>query len=211
MIAFPDVPPGSTFYQFVRCLACLGIVNGYPDGKFKPNNPVTRGQLSKIVANSAGFSDPQPNQMFEDVPVGSTFQVYIGRLASHGYINGYACGGVGEPCVLPDNLPYFRPNNNATRGQISKIDANAAGFSDPPSGQQFEDVAMGSAFYTYTQRLVSRGVMSGYLCGGASEPCVPPSNLPYFRPNNNATRGQTSKIVSNTFFPDCQTLEGVKR
>jgi len=32
---------------------------------------------------------------------------------------------------------------------------------------------------------------------------MPPANLPYFRPNNNATRGQTSKIVSNTFFPDC--------
>jgi len=32
---------------------------------------------------------------------------------------------------------------------------------------------------------------------------VPPQNRPYFRPNNNATRGQTSKIVSNTFFPDC--------
>ncbi len=32
---------------------------------------------------------------------------------------------------------------------------------------------------------------------------MPPGNLPYFRPNANATRGQTSKIVGNTFFPDC--------
>ena len=71
------------------------------------------------------------------------------------------------------------------------------------AGQQFEDVAVGSTYYTYTYRLVSRGVMSGYPCGGAGEPCVPPANLPYFRPNNNATRGQTSKIVGNTFFPDC--------
>jgi hypothetical protein len=73
-------------------------------------------------------------------------------------------------------------------------------------GQQFEDVAVGSAFYTYTYRLVSRGVMAGYPCGGAGEPCVPPANLPYFRPGNNATRGQTSKIVGNTFFPDCSQL-----
>ena len=72
-------------------------------------------------------------------------------------------------------------------------------------GQQFEDVPAGSTYYTYTYRLVSRGVMGGYQCGGPGEPCVPPANLPYFRPNNNATRGQTSKIVSNTFFPDCQT------
>jgi N-acetylneuraminic acid mutarotase len=204
-IEYSDVPVGSTFYPYVRCLACRGIINGYPDGTFKPNNNVTRGQLSKIVSNSAGFHDAQPHQMFEDVPVGTTFQVYIGRLASRGYINGYPCGGAGEPCVPPANLPYFRPNANATRGQISKIVSNAAGFSDPPMRQQFEDVAVGSTYYTYTFRLVSRGVMSGYPCGGAGEPCIPPGNLPYFRPNNNATRGQTSKIVSNTFFPNCQT------
>ena len=39
---------------------------------------------------------------------------------------------------------------------------------------------------------------------GAGEPCVPPANLPYFRPNANVTRGQTSKIVANTFYPNCR-------
>ena len=67
-IQFSDVPNPSTFYAFIRCLACRNIVNGYSDGTFRPNNNVTRGQLSKIVSNSAGFSDPQPTQMFEDVP-----------------------------------------------------------------------------------------------------------------------------------------------
>src|SRR5207237_6549928 len=84
-----DLPPGSTFYPYIRCLACRGIVNGYTDGTFRPNNNVTRGQLSKIVSNSAGFSDPQTTQMFEDVPPTgpeSTFFAYIGRLASRGYI-----------------------------------------------------------------------------------------------------------------------------
>jgi hypothetical protein len=69
----------------------------------------------------------------------------------------------------------------------------------------FEDVPVGSTFYTFTARLVSRGYMSGYPCGAPGEPCIPSANLPYFRPNNNATRGQTAKIVSNTFFPACNT------
>jgi len=210
-IQFTDVPVGSTFYDFIRCLACRGIINGYPDGTFRPNNNVTRGQLSKIVSNSAGFNDPQTVQMFEDVPQGSTFFDFIGRLASRGYINGYPCGGPGEPCVPPGNLPYFRPNANATRGQISKIVSNAAGFIEPVSGQTFEDVAPGSTFYDFIERLASRGVMNGYPCGGVGEPCVPPGNRPYFRPNNNATRGQTSKIVANTFFPNCQTPSAADR
>jgi hypothetical protein len=206
-ISFIDVPVGSTFYDFIRCLACRSIISGYPGGTFKPNNNVTRGQLSKIISNAAGFNDPQTIQQFEDVPQGSTFFNFIGRLASRGYIGGYPCGGSGEPCVPPGNLSYFRPNNNATRGQISKIDSNAAGFSEPHTEQTFEDVAPGSTFYDFIERLSSRGVIGGYACGGVGEACVPPDNRPYFRPSNNATRGQTSKIVSNTFFPNCGTLQ----
>ncbi len=136
-IQFSDVPVGSTFYPFIRCLACRDIVNGYSDGTFKASNYVTRGQLSKIVSNSAGFIDPQTTQMFQDVPVGSVFQVFIGRLVSRGYISGYPCGGSGEPCLPPNNYPYFRPSNNATRGQLSKIVANTARFADPPWRRSF--------------------------------------------------------------------------
>ena len=61
---------------------------------------------------------------------------------------------------------------------------------------------MGSTYYTYTYRLVTRNIMAGYPCGSTGEPCGN-GNLPYFRPGNDATRGQTSKIVANTFFPSC--------
>jgi hypothetical protein len=205
-IGFTDVRYDNAFYYNIMCLACQGIVSGYPDGTFRPNRGVTRGQLAKIVSNSAGFHDPQSARLFQDVPVGSTFFDFVGRLASRGYIGGYPCGRPGEPCG-PGNLPYFRPNSEATRGQISKIVSNTAGFADAPAGQQFQDVPMGSTYFTYTYRLASRFIMGGYPCGGAGEPCILPLTLPYFRPNNNATRGQTSKIVSNTFFPDCQAPE----
>ncbi|MEO8288379.1 MAG: S-layer homology domain-containing protein [Chloroflexota bacterium] len=199
---YTDVAPGSTFYPFVSCLSSRGIIGGYSDCTFRPQNNVTRGQLSKIVANAAGFSDPAGAQMFQDVAPGSTFYDFVQRLASRGYINGYACGGPGEPCVAPGNKPYFRTNSNATRGQISKIVASAAGFVDPAGTRLFQDVASGSTFYDYIQRLAHRTIINGYPCGGAGEPCGA-GNLPYFRPNNNATRGQTSKIVANAFFPGC--------
>ena len=166
---------------------------------------MTRGQIAKIASNAAGFTEPVSVQTFEDVAIGSTFYEFVERLVARGVMSGYVCGGVGEPCVPPDNLPYFRPNATATRGQLSKIVANAAGFNDPVSGQTFEDVTVGSTFHEFIERLVARSVMSGYACGGAGEPCVPPGNRPYFRPNNNVTRGQTSKIVGNAFFPNCVT------
>ncbi|MGA7730854.1 MAG: S-layer homology domain-containing protein [Chloroflexia bacterium] len=210
-LQFTDVPEGSTFYEFVRCMACRGIINGYTSGCetgnpcFRPSNNVTRGQLAKIVSNSAGFSDPAGPQQFEDVPPGSTFFDFIWRLAFRGIVSGYPCGGPGEPCVAPDNRPYFRPNADVTRGQLSKIVSEAAGYSDPPGAQQFEDVLPGSTFYDWIWRLADRGIMSGYPCGGEGEPCNPPDNRPYFRPGKNATRGQASKIVANTFYPNCET------
>jgi hypothetical protein len=215
-IQFADALPGSTFYAYVHCLACLGIVNGYPcggegepcgsnnDPYFRPGSPVTRGQLAKIVSNAAGFSEVHSEQSFEDVAVGSTFHDFIERLASRGIINGYPCGGEGEPCG-GGNLPYFRPSANVTRGQTSKIVAIADALPTPPAGQQsFEDVAEGSTFWTWVESLAGIGAINGYPCGGVGEPCGPASR-PYFRPGADVTRGQASKIVSNTFFPDCQT------
>ncbi len=202
-IQFSDVPTQHTFYPYIRCLACLGIVSGYDDGTFRPGNNVTRGQIAKIVSNGAGFAEPVSTWTFEDVPPGSTFYIFTERLASRGIMQGYPCGNP-EPCVGPTNRPYFRPNSNATRGQLTKIVSRAAGFADPPSSQTFEDVPPGSTFYTSTERLASRGIMQGYPCGNP-EPCVPPLQRPYFRPGNSVTRGQTTKIVANTFFPDCNT------
>jgi hypothetical protein len=205
-ITFSDVPTSNTFYSYVRCLACRGIISGYDDGTFRPNNDITRGQLSKIVANSAGFNEPVTSQTFEDVAPGSTFYPYIERMASRGIIGGYPCGGEGETCGT-DDRPYFRPNVPATRGQVSKIISEARGYSDPQSEQSFEDVPVGSTFHLWIERLAARGIIGGYTCGGEGEPCGA-ENRPYFRPNAGATRGQTSKIVANAFFPGCDPAAG---
>jgi hypothetical protein len=208
-IQFTDVAPGSTFYDYVMCMACQDIISGYTSGCetgnpcFRPNNNVTRGQLSKIVANAAGFVEPVGAQQYQDVAPGSTFYDFVWRLSNRGHVGGYPCGGPNEPCVPPGNLPYFRPNANASRGQISKIVSEAAGLSGAPGAQLFEDVGPGTTFYDFVQRLANLGAVGGYPCGGLNEPCVPPGNRPYFRPQNNATRGQTSKIVADTFFPSC--------
>jgi subtilisin family serine protease/subtilisin-like proprotein convertase family protein len=205
-LTFSDVPPSNTFYQYVRCLVCRGIISGYNDNTFRPNNDITRGQIAKIVSQSAGFSDPAGSQIYEDVPEASPFYTWIQRLSNRGLVGGYPCGLVPEePCVLPDNRPYFRPNASATRGQLSKIVASAAGITTNPTEQTYEDVGTTNTFYVWIEQLTQLGVMGGYPCGTVpSEPCGP-DNRPYFRPSNNVTRGQASKIVANTFFPNCVT------
>ena len=88
---------------------------------------VTRGQVAKIVANAAGFSDaiPSTQQTFTDVPPSNPFWLYIERWpAGHGVISGYTTS---PPCPA-GQAPCFLPVNNVTRGQMAKIDANAGGL-----------------------------------------------------------------------------------
>src|SRR4029078_4162477 len=83
--------------------------------------------------------------------------------------------------------------------------SNAAGVVGTPTGLFYADVAEDSPFYLWIMRLTDLGVMSGYPCGGKNEPWDD-QQRPYFRPFNNVTRGQASKIVANTFLPNCVTL-----
>jgi hypothetical protein len=176
---FVDVPRSHTFYGYIETAFNRNVISGYSDGTFRPGNNVTRGQLCKIVANAAGFNEPVSGQTFSDVPVGSAFYEYIERMARRGIISGYGDG-------------TFRPGNQATRGQSAKIVARAAGFEEPITGQTFSDVPSTHPFYQYIERMARRGLINGYSDGT-------------FRPQNNATRGQASKIVANAFFPGCGT------
>lgn len=153
---------------------------------------------------------------FADVPAtgdGSTFYSFIQCLACRHVVSGYNCGGTNpqtgqsEPCNGPNNTgdPYYRPANNVTRGQLSKIIALAAGLTYvvPANQQSFHDVILGDPFYLYIEQLSQTGAISGYACGptvidpqhGQPLPCDG-ANRPWFVPNNLATRGQISKIVA---------------
>jgi hypothetical protein len=190
--SFSDVPPGSTFYPYVHCLACRGIVQGYADGTYRPANPVTRGQASKVIARAANWLDeiPPGRQTFNDVPPGSTFWLYIERLHLHEVITGYPCGGPGEPCPGA----YFRPVNTLTRGQIAQVVSISAGYEDPipPQQQTFSDVSPGTTFWLHIERAAIHAVVNGYEDGT-------------YRPQNTVTRGQIAKLASNAFYPACYT------
>ncbi len=196
-LTFRDVHSTDYFYEPVLYLACHGVISGYADGTFRPYNNTTRAQQVKIVV--LGFGKPIVTPMpgsytFADVPPGAPFFDVIETAAADAIVSGYACGGPGEPCDST-NRPYFRPNANVTRGQLSKIDAVAAGWLLlNPANNTFADVPEGSPFYTFVETAACRSVISGYACGGPGEPCDP-AHRPYLRPGANATRGQIAKIV----------------
>ncbi len=192
---FFDVPPDSWPAAYISYLTCRGIVGGYPDSTFRPNNNVTRGQLMKMVVNTMNWplvAPPQPT--FRDVPAANTFYAFVETAVAHAIISGYPCGTPGEPCP---GL-YFRPTNNITRGQLSKVIALAKGYALPnPPTPTFADVPRTNTFFPYVEAMVAHGIVTGYPCGAPGEPCLPPGTTVYFRPGASTTRAQLSKILYN--------------
>ncbi|MGI8586392.1 MAG: S-layer homology domain-containing protein [Chloroflexia bacterium] len=186
VITFSDVHPSDYFYTSVTYLYCHGVVSGYNDGTFRPYNTTTRSQMVKIVV--LGFNKPITTpgggaHTFTDVPPSNPFFPVVETAAADGIVSGYRCGAAPAGPCDSINRPYFLPYNSVTRGQLSKIDVIAAGWAlYNPAVPTFTDVPRGSTFYTVIETAVCHGIVSGYSDGT-------------FRPYNNATRGQISKIV----------------
>jgi 5'-nucleotidase / UDP-sugar diphosphatase len=170
---FSDVAPSDYFYEAVRYLYCHGVVSGYADGTFRPGNNVTRGQICKIVVlalNVPLYVPPSPT--YCDVPRDDPFYVYI-ETYHH----------MQPPCQICGPDCTFRPYNLTTRGQLTKIVAMAACWPIyTPGTPTFSDVPTTHPFYTFVETAYHYGVISGYVDHT-------------FRPNNNITRGQVSKVA----------------
>jgi hypothetical protein len=91
---FPDVPASSTFFTEIEWLADEEITGGFPDGDFRPGQPVTRQAMAAFLYRVAGeppFTDPVA-PTFPDVPLDHTFITEIEWLASTGVTGGFPDG-----------------------------------------------------------------------------------------------------------------------
>jgi hypothetical protein len=127
---------------------------------------------------------------FSDVQLSDYFYTPVLYLACRGVVGGYSDG-------------TFRPYNNTTRGQLSKmvVLAYALPIQTPAAGgYTFADNPAGSTFFDYIETAAARGIVGGYACGGVNPQTGLPelcdaNNRPYYRPGNYVTRGQLTKIV----------------
>ncbi|MDR0930985.1 MAG: S-layer homology domain-containing protein [Clostridiales bacterium] len=56
-INYPDVPNTHWASRSINILAYEGVLDGYPDGTFKPDNNVTRGEMAKIITEAFGLTN----------------------------------------------------------------------------------------------------------------------------------------------------------
>ncbi|MEK7548081.1 MAG: S-layer homology domain-containing protein, partial [Patescibacteria group bacterium] len=115
---FPDVGDNEIYKTGIEFLASNGIINGYPDGTYKPLNPINRAEMLKIIAEgsaklnnlSSGEFDAYSSQnCFSDVKANQWFTKYVCYAKDKGWVEGY------------ENGKYFRPVQNVTFVESLKI------------------------------------------------------------------------------------------
>ena len=87
---FPDVPcPGGTAVDWIEEAHRRGIVSGYPNGNFGPNDPVPRDQMAVFLLATKGVTPPACKGIFLDVPCPSGFAVnWIEEIYNEGITTG---------------------------------------------------------------------------------------------------------------------------
>ena len=164
--AFSDVV---TFKEEIKRLTDLGIINGYEDGTFRPNNHITRAQTVIMIVREMGLSSVGTKTSFIDVKKGSNGYEEIAFAVEKGFISGFSDG-------------TFRPNEKLTRAQMAKILVKAYNLNSS-SSYQFNDVQKGY----WAEPFISTMALSGVTYGFADNT---------FRPEEFVSRGQFSAFLS---------------
>ena len=188
---FSDVS-GHEDEVYVRYLATLGLISGFADGTFGPDNTLTRAEASTLIEISKGYDETTlPTAApagcdFTDVSASDWFAGWVWQACADGYMNGVGGG-------------LFDPNNLLTRGQIVTIlnnvyetgatggylnTSNTIAILGSPVVREaaWTDVSVGAYYATPVIRTYGLGIADG-------------TSATTFSPDQAATRGEFAKML----------------
>jgi hypothetical protein len=165
---FSDIISNAWYSQYVNNMVSEKVVEGYEDGSFKPDRPVTRAEFAKMLVQAMKFEAvTQMAVTYTDLSGSHWAYSYINIAANTGLLNGYTDGS-------------FKPEQNITREEIAKALAVAGKLAEGKSG--LTDINSSWA-KTYINSCVSSGIVLGY-----------PDKT--FRPKNLVTRAEATAMLA---------------
>ncbi|RAM48316.1 MAG: hypothetical protein C6Y22_28670 [Hapalosiphonaceae cyanobacterium JJU2] len=171
---FKDVTANYWAKTYIEALAAKNIIAGFPDGTFKPNDPVTRAQFAAIVTKA--FAQTQPKREatnFNDV--NNKFWAYdaIRNAYRFGFVSGY-----------PDRT--FKPQQQIPR--VQALVSLSSGLNLTANNQNvlsfYSDAAQ---IPSYATNQVAAATVKGLV--------VNYPNAKQLNPNREATRAEVAAFV----------------
>jgi hypothetical protein len=192
-ISFPDVSATSQYHAAIATLVDRGVIGGYANGDFGPNDRVTRQQFAKMIVKALGLevtgSEPCP---FDDVTP------RIG--ADPWYPATYVAVCAAEGIATGESATTFDPLENITRNQLISMVVRAMDTLSP--GTLLDAPGEWSGILSYADKTHGPNVMKAefnHLLDG-----VLPQDLPSDWQAGCATRGEVAQILWNA----CTAMAG---
>ena len=183
---FADVTSNQWYYQDIQDLNARGIISGYEDQSFKPNNNISRAEFLSMVLQS--FKDLNLENLpgdtsikFSDVTPNDWFANDVDQGIYYGIIKGYNDGN-------------FHPNSPISRAEalsllnkmiVLKLD-NELTLPTKTTPASFSDVTPNDWFYQDVQSIYSYSIIDGDNNGNS------------FNPNRYLNRAEAAKIINKT-------------
>ncbi|MGE7842387.1 S-layer homology domain-containing protein [Lysinibacillus sp. NPDC093712] len=147
--------------EMIEDIAMRGIINGYPDGTFRPNDSIQRQHVAIIIARAFELVPSREITPFNDVAANHPYYEGVMKLQQAGIIDG--------------SNGFFHPSESLTRAQLAKIIVLAFGLTSEGTSH-FEDVPTTHWAHDYIAILENYGIALG--------------DNGSFRPNEPVTRAQ---------------------
>lgn len=166
--SFPDVSATNSHANAILTLASQDVINGFPDGTFKPGQNITRQQAVKLINRTFGFEKVRTYTGFSDV------------MESNGYyediVTAYEAG------IIDGSQGKFNGGYSITRAQMAKILVEGLGGNITPKGSNpFKDTE-GTWYEDYATVLYELGITTG-------------TTKTTFSPNDKVTRQQFASFL----------------
>lgn len=149
-----------------------GVISGYSDARFCPDNSITRAEFSTLIVKALGISIVNVQKpVFQDVSENDWYAPYVLALSAQGAVSGYDSGS-------------FGPADNITRQDMAVILYNlcAARGLDLQGTADFNDVDLIDSYARdKVVRLAAAGVISGF--NG------------YYNPKARLTRAEAATVI----------------
>lgn len=113
--SFYDVSDNYWARDFIRELASRRVLGGFPDGSFRPDEPVTRAQFAAMLRQAFNRASVRNPVRFTDVPT----DYWAAAAINEAYIDGWMSG-------FPEG--DFRPEQNISRAQVIVALSNGLGY-----------------------------------------------------------------------------------
>lgn len=173
LVSFNDVESGYWAKSPIENTGTVGLVQGYPDGSFKPDRSLTRAELAALLVRAKEYKVPgRPVKVFKDVAANHWAAGYVEIAKRTGLIKGY-----------PDGR--FRPNNRITNAEAITVVARFDGLSKKYGETAYKDVKKNFWAAGYINAAQEAGMLS-YI------------NDTSLKPGQAVTRAESVQMLAKT-------------